>query len=57
MVAITLLEHLLRQQILRRGRRKRSLQDALAVVDANIAILRMERKNLMRDLKKKKKTV
>jgi chorismate synthase len=57
MVALTLLEHLFRQQLVKRGTRKRALREALEVLDANLTILRSERRAIVKDLTKNRKSV
>jgi chorismate synthase len=57
MVALTLVDHLLRQQLLSRPSSARSRREALELLDYEIAFIKKERKKLLLDLKKKRKTV
>lgn len=56
MVALTLFDHLIRQQMMRRGNNTRQRKHSLAVIDAGIAFLREERKELLREIGKGKST-
>jgi chorismate synthase len=49
MVALTLFDHLTRQTLMRPHRTRKAVREALAVVERNLAILTIERKDLLRD--------
>jgi chorismate synthase len=53
MVALTLFDHLTRQTLMRPHGTRKAIREALAVLERNLAILAMERKDLIRDLGKR----
>jgi hypothetical protein len=52
MVALTLFDHLTRQTLMRPHGPRKAIREALAVVERNLAILTIERKDLLRELVK-----
>jgi chorismate synthase len=50
MVALTMLDHLTRQQILRRSTKLKALRDAIDMVDHDILLLLSERQGLVREI-------